>query len=193
MSSPEKVSIGPEQKLDTVEMEAINHEQREALRDSLEKAEQDHKLGEKTSLQEVKNQAVEQAKNAESTAVRIEKSPAEKRTPLITRRHREQSFKKQMEEIQPHLSSSERLFGKVIHNKTIESVSDTTAQTIARPNALLSGSISAFLLVTIVYLLAKHYGYPLSGFETIAAFALGWVLGLIYDYARLLIAGKRTK
>lgn len=96
-----------------------------------------------------------------------------------------------MESISSHLSPKEQSFSRFIHNKKVEKLSDVTGSTVARPNALLAGSIAAFLLVTAVYLVAKYYGYKLSGFETIGAFALGWVLGMIYDYVRLLIGNKK--
>jgi len=44
----------------------------------------------------------------------------------------------------------------------------------------------------IIYLFARHYGYPLSGSETIAAFILGWVMGLLFDYLRVMITGKKA-
>lgn len=189
MSNPETVPRGLEKALDAHELESINHERREALRDSLEKAEHEHKSATKESLSEVKAEAIDKAKP--STPSTIEQSPREQGRTLFTKRHREESFNKQMESIQPHLSPSEQKFSNVIHNKIIEKTSDTIGDTIARPNALLAGSISAFVLVTIVYLLAKHYGYQLSGFETIGAFVIGWVAGLLYDYVRLLVKGKK--
>lgn len=190
MSNLETTSKGPERPIDTAELESINHEQREALRDSLEKAEQEHKNTSKETLNEAHANALDKAKSADVPTK--ERSPAEKRSTLFTKRHREQSFDKQMEGIQPHLSRGEQAFSKVIHNKSVEKTSDVAGSTIARPNALLAGSISAFILVTIVYLLAKHYGYPLSGFETMGAFVAGWIIGLLYDYVHLLIKGKKS-
>ena len=58
-------------------------------------------------------------------------------------------------------------------------------------NAILAGSFSAFVCVTAVYVIAKNYGYPLSGFETIAAFIIGWILGQAFDFMRTMITGKR--
>jgi hypothetical protein len=34
-------------------------------------------------------------------------------------------------------------------------------------------------------------GYPLSGTETIATFIGGWGLGLIFDFFKVMITGKR--
>ena len=192
MSSPETNNGSTEKKIDSAELESINAEQREILRNSLEQAEKAHESSKgHENAKQAKQIAIEKAEPSKDTSVSNEKSPAEKRTGLITRRHRDESFNRQMKEVQGNLSSSERTFSKIIHNKTIEKTSDALAGTVARPNALLAGSVSAFLFVTAVYLIAKYYGYPLSGFETIGSFILGWIIGLIYDYIRVMASGKK--
>ncbi len=191
MSNQEKAPQNPEQLVDTSEMESLNHERRETLRDSLEKAEKEHEKATKESVSSLKQEALARAEKS-TPLDRVERSPAEKRG-LITRRSREQSFKKQLDGIQPDLSRSERLLSRLIHAKSVENASDVAGATVARPNAMLAGSVCAFLVVAIVYLSAKYYGYPLSGFETIGAFGIGWLIGLVYDYLRNLIAGNTSK
>lgn len=110
----------------------------------------------------------------------------------VTGREKQAAYKKTMKQIQSEMTPTARTFSKVIHNPVIEKTSDAVGGTLARPNAVLAGSLSAFLLVTAVYVIARHYGYPLSGFETIAAFIVGWILGLIYDYVRLMALGRRS-
>ncbi len=193
MSRAEKIHSTPEKTTNTTELESIADEQKEALRDSLEKAEKVHEKQqeEAASLEAAKNNAVELAPRTNHNLAHTDSSSKEKRRGIISRKQREESFHKQMESIAPHLSPNEQKFSRFIHNKSIEKTSDAIGSTIARPNALLAGSISAFILVAIIYLFAKHYGYPLSGFETIAAFGVGWIIGMIYDYIRLLIVGKK--
>ena len=84
-----------------------------------------------------------------------------------------------------------RTFSKVIHNPVVEKTSEVVGSTVARPNAILSGSVGAFILVLGVFLIARHYGYQLSGAETIVAFAIGWVVGIVYDFLRAMITGSR--
>jgi hypothetical protein len=103
---------------------------------------------------------------------------------------RKAAFDKTMTEIQSEMSPASRTFSKVIHNPAVEKSSEVIGNTVARPNAILSGSAAAFILTAGIYLVAKHFGYSLSGTETIATFVLGWVIGLIYDYIRVLIFGK---
>ena len=50
--------------------------------------------------------------------------------------------------------------------------------------------IMAFILLSIVYLVGRTYGYQLSGFEMIAAYGFGWVLGLLADYVKIMATGR---
>ncbi len=108
-----------------------------------------------------------------------------------TKRQREASYKSTMKQIQSEMNASSRTFSKVIHNRVIEQVSDAVGSTAARPNAVLAGSMAATFLTLFVFLVAKQYGYRLSGFETIGTFFLGWAIGLIYDYAKLMFSVRR--
>ena len=85
-----------------------------------------------------------------------------------------------------------RAFSRVIHNKAVEKTSEAVGATVARPNAILSGAVIAFLLTLAVYIVASRNGYPLSGFESIAAFIIGWAVGNLFDYLRVMITGKKA-
>lgn len=102
----------------------------------------------------------------------------------------EHAYKQTMQTIQREMSAPERTFSKVIHNKAVEKVSDVVGGTIARPDALLSGAICAFLLVGALYLHARYFGYALQGSETIAAFLLGWAIGIVFDVVKAMVRGK---
>jgi hypothetical protein len=101
------------------------------------------------------------------------------------------SFEAAMTEITRHMPLHERLFSRLIHTKAVETLSDIIAGTLARPDALLAGGIFSFALTLAVYVLAKNLGYTLSGLESIGAFVFGWILGLVYDFLKLMITGKR--
>ncbi len=102
----------------------------------------------------------------------------------------DREFTHTMVAIQQEMPPAQRAFSRFIHNKPVEVTSDFLASTIARPNAMLAGSICAFILMLAVYLFTKSIGYVLSGFELIAAFAIGWVLGMIYDYMRTMFNNR---
>lgn len=188
MSNKEKDSFSSYEAFDTKQLENLRSEQQERLQDDLERG-VDTKSREK--LEDARKEALEQASTVEKEREPAEKetSRAERRGPL-TKKEKDASFDATMSEIRTHMSGPGKAFSTFIHNKTVEKVSDAVGSTVARPNAILSGSVFAFALTLVVYLIANYNGYALSGSETIASFALGWAIGLIFDYVRVLAIGK---
>lgn len=190
MSDKEKLNLGPEKF-----NEAAVAEQGNEIRDKLrEKHERAAELGEKnreseadSARHEIEKVAHEKERAKHETK---EKSPAERRGPA-SKQERKASYDRTMREVRSQMSGPSRAFSSVIHNPVVEKVSDAVGNTVARPNAILSGAGFAFVFTTAIYLVARHYGYPLSGAESIASFAAGWIVGLVFDYFRLLILGKK--
>lgn len=188
MSNQEKDNFGNHEAFDDKALAEQAKEHHERLQEDRERAAEKTK---ETSTDDARREALEQASSAEheQQSEKREASPAERRGP-ITKRERKASYDATMREVRSQMSAPSRTFSNVIHNPTVERVSDAVGGTLARPNAILSGSVFAFLFTLAIYLIARYYGYALSGTETIASFALGWVLGLALDYIRLLISGK---
>lgn len=191
MNTPESLKTSPEKNHEDIEKlknESLKH--RERLRDSLERSVEQSP---ERNVERARAEALESAQEVkhESIASERQPSPAERRSGPVSKLERDKSFNSTMKEVQSQMSPSGRAFSKIIHNKTIEKTSEVAASTIARPNALLSGAIFAFILTLSVYLIAKNIGYPLSGFESIAAFLLGWILGIAYDFIKTMITGRK--
>lgn len=171
-------------------------ERLEKLTDQLERSgEKGHESGEK-SAERARVEALEQAVSVESGGKEKltnanEPSPAVRRG-SISKSQKDASYKRTMKQVQSELSPSSRAFSKLIHVKAIEKTSEVLGSTIVRPNAVLAGAVSAFILTLGIYVMAKTLGYRLSGFETIGAFIVGWVIGITYDYLRILITGKSS-
>lgn len=191
MSNAEQQPQNPENNLETPKVSA---EQYEALEKNLENNAENIESGEKAE-EKARTEALE-------TAISVEKGGAEKKTSTnggpasrrrggISKKEKTASFNKHMKQVQAELPPTQRAFSKVIHAPIVEKTSEVVGATIARPNAILSGAIVAFVVVLTVYLIAKNLGYPLSGFETIGAFIVGWVIGVLYDYFRVMITGKK--
>jgi len=109
-----------------------------------------------------------------------------------TKKQKQTEYKKTLKSIQKEMNPAERTFSKVIHNPVVEATSEIAGKTVARPAALLVGSLSALILTTIIYAIAKYYGYVLSGFEWIITFVIGWAIGLVIDWIRVEIFGKKA-
>ncbi len=109
----------------------------------------------------------------------------------VTKKEKDVEYKKTLKEIRSQMNTPSRAFSRVIHFPIIEKTSDIVSGSLARPNAIVAGSTMSFVLVVLIYTVAKHYGYPMSGFETIGAFIIGWVIGITYDYFKVMATGGR--
>jgi len=186
----ERLNDKPEQEINTSELEGIATERKAELEKSVERA------GEKSpekSVEDARHEVEKVAAEKEKTQEKQPKIPAERRKDTLPRtaKGRDASFKLQMKAVHAELSAPSRAFSKVIHNKAVEKASEAVGNTVARPNAILAGSLSALIITTGLYFWARYVGYPLSGFETIGAFIIGWLLGIIFDFTRIMITGKR--
>jgi hypothetical protein len=190
-TTPEQQPRGPEQTPNTYESAA---EQIEKLKNTPERGIELSPRDAEAAAERAKVEALESAVSVEAGGAERKKptdpSPAHRRGP-ISKKQKDASFMKQIKEVQAELSPSSRAFSKIIHNKAIEKTSEVVGSTVARPNAILAGAVVAFVLTLAVYVVAKNIGYKLSGFETIAAFAIGWIIGNLYDYLRVIITGKK--
>lgn len=195
MSSPEQQSQSPE---NNVEVPKVSAEQYEKLSEAIknntehgEKLESGEKRAARARVEALESAISVEQGSAEKSRASKESSAAPRRRGGISKKEKNASYKRHMKQVQAELPAPQRAFSKVIHSPVIEKASEFIGSTVARPNAVLSGAIVAFFLVLAVYLLAKTLGYVLSGFETIGAFIVGWVIGILYDYFRVLVTGKK--
>lgn len=189
----EKQPGSSNERLNQPELDKIAGEVLKSKAEQLEQRSPERSSAERAD--ESRHEALEQAQSAEKDRAnesRPDRPETKRDTPPSSKAARKEAFDSIMSEVQSQMSPAERTFSKFIHAPAVEKVSDVTGKTIARPNAILAGSLTAFVLVLAVYLVARHYGYPLSGAETMVAFALGWVLGVVFDFLRLMVTGRHN-
>lgn len=194
MTDVERMKDGGEAIKNPEALEKVRLEQQEIIKEK--RAEQVGETSQEKST-DARNEALEQAKSAEKdqSAKKAEHehaSPERRRNGIISKKERTANYKRTMKQVQQELPVASRTFSKFIHNKVVERVSDTVGSTVARPNAILAGSLMAFIFTLAIFLVARYYGYPLSGTETIAAFVVGWMVGLLFDYLRLEFTGGKS-
>jgi hypothetical protein len=190
MSNEKDTFQNHEQGFNAERLKDAGNDQREKLASERER---DAEKSKEASVEDARHEALEHASAAklehEAKHETHHESPAEKRG-VISKRERNASYEATMTEVRTQMSAPNRVFSSIIHQPAVERISDTVGGTIARPNAVLSGSVSAFLLTMAIYLVARHYGYALSGTEPLAAFILGWHLGIAIDSLPLIVTGK---
>lgn len=181
---------------DSVELENNHEQSRERIAEQLkEKAERESRESDSKAEKEAEREALEKAKSIEeeSNDNDSEKAPApEKPVKQITKRDLDIKFNKTMSHIQKDMKPASRAFSKFIHNPVVDKTSEAIGRTIARPNLVLAGGIGTLTLGLLVYLVAKNYGYVLSGFEVMASFILGWATGAIVEFIRVGFKNKRS-
>jgi len=185
--SPENKELSPEQLESYLKAEASVERAVETS-----KVESGEKAEAKARSEALKEAVSVERGSAEKKGKEASGSPAKRRHGVVSKKERETSYKHHMKQLQSELTPSQRVFSKFIHNPVVEKTSEVIGSTIARPNAILSGAMLAFFLVLAVYLISKFYGYTLSGFETIGAFIAGWILGILYDFFKVMITGKKA-
>lgn len=186
-NSPENKELSPEQLESYLKAEAAVERAAE-----IGKIENGEKSESKARSEALKEAVSVERGSAEKKGKEGSGSPAKRRHGVVSKKERDTSYKQHMKHLQAELNPAQRTFSKVIHNPIVEKTSEVVGSTIARPNAILSGAVVAFILVLGVYVVAKYYGYPLSGFESIGAFIVGWVLGILYDFFKVMITGKKS-
>lgn len=168
----------------------IQQRRQEVLADQEEKSHHDK---EQVSHEEALEKASRLAEQSDTSKKKDDSESPERRIlrGAPSKKQLGQSFNNQMNNVRQELPLPQRAFSRLIHAKPIEVTAEFLEKTVARPNALLSGSIAAFLAVSTSYFVARYFGFQLSGFETIGAFILGWIIGIIYDYLTTLFSKSR--
>ena len=189
--SPEQFKSEPEKK---AEIKQPDTEQLEKIVDnpetSIESSAEDAEARTESARVEAEKHSIDLEANKKAKKSK-ERSNSLRRG-QINKKQRDESYKRTMKRVRDELPATNRVFSKFIHNKAIEKTSDVIGNTIARPDAILAGAVVAFILTLLTYTISKTIGYKLSGFETIAAFIVGWIIGIIYDYLRVLFTGKKS-
>lgn len=181
----------PETKLALEELRDASREGERRIQERLERQGQHEKDTRGHDAEQALHEVERHAQERERSTAHRENSPEKRQAVVASKRKRTDAYNETMSAMRTQLSPGSRAFSKVIHNPAVEAVSEAAGKTIARPNAILAGSICAFVVVLSVYLIARYFGYPLSGFETIAAFILGWVIGIVFDFLKAMITGSR--
>jgi hypothetical protein len=180
----------PSHERSTVELELAAKEQAEKLKNRAEKGQEKSPETHAEKVERARQETKEVFAKEAGKEHRSGGEPDARTVSRVTTKQKKAHYQATMKQIQSEMPTAVRVFSKAIHNPAVEKTSEAVGATVARPNAILAGSVSAFVVVLAVYLVTKHYGYVLSGFETIGAFIIGWALGLIYDYARVALVGR---
>jgi hypothetical protein len=83
-----------------------------------------------------------------------------------------------MASLQHKLAPVSRRFSRLIHTPAIEKTSEALEKTVARPSVINGALWTALLVGGTFYIIARTYGYALSGSEILFSFLAGGLIGI---------------
>lgn len=138
---------------------------------------------------------VEQHAVAKEDYIKAEK-PVRAEEHMRTKQDKDHSFETTMHHVRQNMSKPERAFSSFIHKPAVEKTSEVLGKTIARPSGIAGATIAAFIGLLSVYSIAKFAGFELSGSEMPLLLAIGFVAGLVIEWAfkslRVIISPKKS-
>lgn len=101
------------------------------------------------------------------------------------------SYKSSLRKVRKQMNAPERVLSRVVHQKVVESVSNTAAKTVARPSAFLGGSIGALLGSAVLLYLSRQNGFTYNYAVFLLLFVSGFVLGALIELIYKLVFRRR--
>jgi hypothetical protein len=124
----------------------------------------------------------QQAVSSKESAYTEEQSDTQEHSlRYITKKIKGGGYKESLGSIRRQLTPTERNFSNLIHQPTVERVSDIGSKTIARPSGILGGGIVSLVGSLIVLLIAKHIGFKVPASIFAILFITGFLLGLFVE------------
>lgn len=181
MSSPEtNIHSGSEKQLGPE-----NHENKERVEKHIEHLESKAESAHESQREQLEHARHEVKKIAPEIKPHHEHAPRTSSPP--GRKEKEQTYKHTLSSVQRELPTRfSRSFSKVIHQPVIEKASDISGKTIFRPSLMLGTTLGALIGGSAFYLLAKRYGFPISGSEFLLFGLIGAFFGLAGEGLRYL-------
>lgn len=104
-------------------------------------------------------------------------------TPILgmQRELKAEAYKRTLQKTRSHLNTTEKAFSKVIHQPIVESISNISSKSIARPSGLLGSGLAALLGSGVVLYMSKYYGFRYNFIVFLLLSVLGFAIGLIVE------------
>lgn len=97
-----------------------------------------------------------------------------------------------LQSVQRRLSPVGRSFSHLIHNSAVERTSEALENTVMRPSVVTGALWSAAIVGLVFYIVARHYGYVLSGSEMLVSLVVGGLIGGALEAFSRAVRGRRA-
>lgn len=167
--SAERQSHTPESSSEQsrAELEAMGREQMEHLSKSPE-ANPEHQA---ENAQEAREKIEQHTKEPEPS------EEAKAPVSFVAKVNHVVNYSQTMQSLRSHLSPASRSFSKVIHSPAVEATSEALEKTVLRPSVTNGALWTTAIVGLFFYVVARHYGYAMSGSELLISLIAGGFIG----------------
>lgn len=102
-------------------------------------------------------------------------------------------YKYTMDNVQSHLSPSERRFSKIVHNESVETLSELGASTIGRSSAIVGGGVFMVVGGITLLVMARYFGFSIPLSSLIALYIIGFLGIAVVDHMVKLFKKSQLK
>lgn len=184
----------------SVEHQPSSHETNEQAKAELAalgKERMDAISAETPTATENKGERAEAAREAISQHETTEPTPVAEATPtaapaFTARLDALVNYTQTMQSLQKRLSPVSRTFSTVIHNQAVEKTSEALEATVMRPSVITGALWSAAIVGVVFYLVARNYGYSLSGSEMLVSLLVGGLIGGLLEATARMARNRRS-
>ena len=182
----------PEHDHKSEQLKNLEHDARKNLERLHEEAEKAKDKESQRDISEIHKTIEEKARSAKEISVHGHPEAREDAVLGVQQELKADAYKKTPKTIQKELKPTERTFSKVIHQPLVETISNVSEKTIARPSALLGGGVMALLGSSLVLYMSKHYGFAYNTFLFFLLFVVGFVVGVAIEFALRAVSRRRS-
>lgn len=105
----------------------------------------------------------------------------------ITKKIKSERYKQTIKQTRVGLSNIDRVFSSIIHQETIELLSEIGAKTIARPIGVLVGTIVSLSVGSFVALTGNQVGFDIPATIFAVLYIVGYLLGVLAEFLAYMV------
>lgn len=135
------------------------------------------------NLEAIREQIRENAQSSRELKVHEEsdKSHIAANQPFANKELKEMAYKRTLNRVRQQMSAPDRLVSRIIHQPTVNAISEVASKTIGRPSGLLSGGFLSLVGTSTYYYMTKHYGYEYNYLVFLLLLAGGLIAGWLVE------------
>ncbi len=185
----ERLQHSLENSAESIDTSAESQKLQEKLRENAEAAEKDPI---QKHIESLAQSAEQQAISGKELNVGDKTAESSGQSFGTSKHLKADAYKQALKRVRSGLNIPERTLSRIVHQKTVESVSNAAGKTVARPSALLGGGIGAFIGSAMLLYVSRHNGFTYNYTVFFVLFIGGFFAGALIELVIKVLFRKRS-